>query len=96
MKNLLKKNVLIIFSILLFSSCGDISKNVEDKINELNTKAEKLDSIVNRELNKVNSLDSIINIEGDKVKRLDSLINKSSSKIDSITNEKINLFKKNN
>lgn len=93
MKNLLKKSVLIIASIGLFMSCGDMSLKVEEKINELNIKAEKLDSIVNKEMNKVVALDSLINREGDKVKKLDSIINKSSLKIDSIANEKINLLK---
>ena len=74
-------------------SCGDISKQAEEKINELNAKTEKLDSLVNKELKKVNSLDSIINKEGAKIKKLDSLVTKSTSKIDSIANSKLNLLK---
>jgi hypothetical protein len=34
---------------------------------------------------------SIINLESDKVKVLDSLINKSSSRLDSVAKEKLNL-----
>jgi len=94
MTNLFKTAVLIIFQLGLYSSCGDMSKKVEDKINELSSKTEKLDSIVNKELDKVMALDSLINMEGDKVKQLDSLINKSSSKIDSIANEKMNSLKR--
>ena len=93
MKNLLKRSFPIIVSIGLFISCGDMSKKVEEKINELSNKTEKLDSLVNKEINKVLAHDSLINKEGDKVKKLDSLINKSSSKIDSIANEKMNLLK---
>jgi hypothetical protein len=85
--------VLITFTGVLIS-CGDISKQAEEKINQLNAKTEKLDSLVNKELKKVNSLDSIINKEGARVKKLDSLITKSTSKIDSIANSKMNLLKK--
>ena len=94
MKNAIKISAVIIVSVGLFSSCSDISKKVEDKINELNNKTEKLDSLVNSEFDKVISLDSLINKESDKVKKLDSLINKSSSKIDSIANDKVNSLKK--
>lgn len=94
MKNLLKISALIIMSTTLFSSCADMTKKVEDKINALTEKAEMLDSIVNQELDKVLALDSILNLEGDKVKQLDSLINNSTIKIDSIANEKINNLKK--
>jgi len=94
MKNLLRKGVPVIVSIGLLASCGDMSKKVEEKINELSNKTDELDSLVNKELDKVIALDSLINMEGEKVKKLDSLINKSSSKIDSIANEKINSLKK--
>lgn len=93
MKNLSKRSALIVLSIGLFISCGDISKKAEEKINELSTKTDQLDSLVNKELKKVNSLDSLITKEGAKVKKLDSLINKSTSKIDSIANSKIKLLK---
>lgn len=91
MKNF--KNVVSFFFLALFVSCADMTKEVEDSINKLNAKTEKLDSIVNQELKKVNKLDSIIIKEGEKVKKLDSLIDKSSLKIDSIAKSKINLLK---
>ena len=75
-------------------SCGDISKQAEEKINQLNAKTAKLDSLVNKELKKVNALDSIINKEGAKVKKLDSIITKSTSKMDSIAKSKMDLLKK--
>ncbi len=90
----MKYSVLVIVVLLVASSCGDISQKVEDKLHLLNSKAEKLDSIVNKELDKVISLDSLIEKEGDKVKRLDSLIDKSTAKLDSITNAKKNTFEK--
>ena len=94
MIKLFKESVVLLFIIGLFTSCGDVTQKVEDKINELNNKTEQLDSIVNKELNKVKSLDSIISKEGEKVKKLDSLIIKSTSKIDSIAKDKLNLLNK--
>jgi hypothetical protein len=58
------------------------------------TKKEEKKSRENKEVDKVLTLDSIINVESDKVKKLDSLINKNSSKLDSIKNEKIELYEK--
>jgi|LakMenEpi03Aug12_release.lakeMendotaPanAssembly.Ray.scaffolds.fasta_scaffold3359222_1 hypothetical protein len=96
MKKQKYSNFILITLTGVLVSCGDISKQAEEKINQLNDKTEKLDSLVNKELQKVNSLDSIINKEGAKVKKLDSLITKSTSKIDSIANSKMNLLKKMN
>jgi hypothetical protein len=81
------------FAIILLSlaliSCENLDKKLEDKLNLINDKALKLDSLVNQELDKVESLDSIINQESEKVKVLDSLINNSSSRVDSLVNGKI-------
>jgi hypothetical protein len=82
------KNYILLVVLVATVSCGDLNQQVEDKLNLLNNKADKLDSIVNKELDKVNSLDSLIEKEGSKVKRLDSLIDKSTSKLDSIANAK--------
>jgi len=84
----------LILMVGLLTSCGDMSKTVEEKLNELNNKAQHLDSLVNKEIDKVLVLDSLINMEGKKVKELDSIVRKSSSKIDSIANEKIKTLKK--
>jgi hypothetical protein len=74
---------------VLFISCGEMNKKVEDKLKDLTNKANSLDTLINKEIDKVLALDSIINLESNKVKGLDSLINKSSSKLDSIVKEKI-------
>ncbi len=88
-------NTLLLISVAgLLISCGDVSNRIEEKLNELNNKAEQLDSLVNKEVDKVLALDSLINMESKKVKELDSLVRKSSSKIDSIADEKIKTFKK--
>ncbi len=84
----MKIYILFLVFIVATTSCGDLEQKVEDKLNQLNYKAVKLDSIVNKELDKVHSLDSLIEKEGSKVKRLDSLIDKSTSKLDSIANAK--------
>jgi len=89
------KVILPLVIMVLFISCSDMSKKVEDRLNDLTNKAESLDSLVNKEIDKVLALDSIINLEGNKVKVLDSLINKSSSRIDSIAKEKIKSLRQN-
>lgn len=94
MKILIKGILPIIIGIGLLTSCGDMTKKLDDKLNELSTKAEQLDSLVNREVDRVLTLDTLINFENDKVKRLDSLINKTSSRIDSLASGEIELLRK--
>jgi len=89
------KTILPIFTLLfVLTSCGDLEKKIEEKLNIITDKALRLDSLVNKELDKVNSLDSIINLETEKVKVLDSLVNKSSSRMDSLVNGKIDKINK--
>jgi len=93
----MRKQIRIIIPLLtmvFFVSCNEVSKKVEEQLNDLTNKALSLDSLVNKEMDKVLELDSIINLEGSKVKKLDSLINNSSSLIDSIAKEKIRSLKK--
>jgi len=85
MKNLPQIYLFILSSMLLLTSCGNLSNEVEKKLDELKNKTESLDSLINNEVDKVLSLDSIINTESEKVKKLDTLINKTSSQLDSIT-----------
>lgn len=90
MKSIKKPGLLfIIIALGFFSSCNDMSKRVEDKINELENKAVELDSMVNKEMDKVMELDTLIDLEKFKVKKLDSLIEKNASKIDSIASDKM-------
>lgn len=77
---------------LTVASCNNLSNEVENKLNELKTKTESLDSVVNREVNKVLMLDSLITTESEKIKKLDSLINKNSSKFDSALQKKTKIF----
>ncbi|MGO3183255.1 MAG: hypothetical protein ACTIJ9_10515 [Aequorivita sp.] len=94
MKKHIIKSLLFIVTVALFASCnGDLSKKLEDKLLELDSKTESLDSIVNKEMNRVRNLDSIINFESDKIKKLDSVITESASKIDSMAGGKIELLK---
>ncbi len=87
------KLIIPLLMLVFLISCNEVSKNVEDRLNDLTKKAESLDSLVNKEIDKVMVLDSIINMEGNKVKVLDSLINKSTSRLDSIAKEKIRSLK---
>lgn len=94
MKKQITKSLLCIATIGLLGSCNnEVSKKLEDKLNELDSKTEQLDSIVNREVNRVRNLDSLIDFESDKIKQLDSIITKSSSRIDSVAGKKIELLK---
>ena len=88
------KVITIIFLCFFFLSCDHLNNEVENKLKELKTKTESLDSVINKEVDKVMALDSIINIESEKVKQLDSVINQNTSKIDSVVNEKIKVFNK--
>lgn len=94
MRNLYKSSLPLIMAVGLLTSCGDVSKKVEEKLDNLNNKAEQLDSLVNKEINKVMALDTLINIESDKIKKLDSLINKSNSQLDSISKKGTKLLEK--
>lgn len=94
MKNLLKYISIPILILSFLAAWSSIIEKVEKKINELQDKAESLDSLINNEVDIVLTLDSLINKESDKVKKLDSLIDKISSKLDSISNDKIKLFEK--
>jgi|GEM_PF-2523119 len=71
-------------SILIFTSCENITGKVETQLNQLTDKTNQLDSIINTEMDKVMKLDSVINLEDLKIKKLDSLVNDASSKLDSI------------
>jgi hypothetical protein len=94
MKKIFQNYFLLILTLGLLTSCGDLSREVDKNLNELKNKAESLDSLVNKEADKVFILDSIINRESEKVKKLDSLIERSASKLDSIVNDKMNQLKK--
>jgi copper homeostasis protein CutC len=83
-----------VFFLLVLWSCGDLTKEAERRLEQLQSKTESLDSMINQEVNKVMTLDSLVNVESEKVKKLDSLINDSSSKLDSLSNGKIQLLKK--
>jgi len=85
MKNSFKNFSLTLLCAFVFSACNDLSNEVEQRLDQLNSKAQSLDSLINKEVDKVLALDSLIIRESDKVKELDSLITRSSSKIDSIS-----------
>jgi hypothetical protein len=79
---------------ILMSSCTDIGKQVEEKINRINEKADQLDSLIRHETTKVLALDSLINLESDKIKQIDSLVNRSAIQFDSVKQQKIEHFKR--
>ena len=84
MKNLIKFILPLFLMILLFTSCSEASRRVNEKLDEITNKAAQLDSIVNSELDKVMIPDSLINQEDIRLKKLDSMVNTTSSKVDTI------------
>jgi len=80
MKNLLNKFSVLIIAVFMLTACGELSKNVEKKLDELQEKTESIDSLIREEV--------------DKVLPIDSLIDASSTKLDSIAKEKDKLFEK--
>lgn len=84
MKYLPNQHVLLLAGLLSFAACGNLSQEVENRLNDLQNKTESLDSLINTEVDKVLALDSLILEETEKVKKLDTLINNSASQIDSM------------
>ncbi len=56
-------------SILIFTSCENITSKVENQLGQLNERTNQLDSVINKEMDKVMKLDSIINLEDLKIKK---------------------------
>lgn len=90
MKKVLKTILFVVFLSATFTSCGDVSRKVDENIEKLIKKTESLDSLLNQEVDKILIIDSLIDKERLKVIKLDSLIQKSSSKLDSVVNRVIN------
>jgi len=90
MTKFLRVPIVVIFTAVIFISCGELSKKVEKKLDELQKKTESLDSLITKEVDKVLALDSLINRESESVKKLDSLLTNSKSRIDSLMNNVIN------
>jgi hypothetical protein len=79
---------LTVMALFFLASCAGFSEEAERRLNELKDKTNSLDSLLNKEFDKILTLDSIIDEESKKVRELDSLILESTSKFDSIRNEK--------
>lgn len=88
------KNIFTLFSLIMLASCGNLSSEAENKLNELKAKTDALDSLITKEVNKVVQLDSLIEKESEKVKQLDTLLNKSTSRLDSIAKKGSNFLEK--
>ena len=69
---------------LMFTSCSEASRKMNEKLDEITTKASQLDSMVNSEVDKVFKLDSLLIQEDARLKKLDSLVNTTSAKVDTI------------
>lgn len=84
---LLSKKILVVaLAAGFFASCGDVSRKVNEKIEELTQKSESLDSLVNNEINEILPIDSLMKTEQEKFTQIDSLVQKPIKKLDSIVN----------
>ncbi len=86
------KNMLFIIAIGFLTSCSDISTKLENQLIELDTKTERLDSLINSKIDEVIELDTLISSENFRIKKLDSLMERNTLKIDSVAKEKIQLL----
>lgn len=94
MKLTIIKGLLCLLIAGLSSSCEfDMAHKLNNKINELEIITEHLDSMVKSEMNNTKNFDSLIDLESDKLKKLDSVIRNSASKIDSMSEGKIERLK---
>lgn len=84
MKNLTKLTLAFSLTMLMFTSCSEASRKMNEKLDEITTKASQLDSMVNSEVDKVLKLDSLLIQEDARLKKLDSLVNTTSAKVDTI------------
>ena len=88
--------ILILMATTVFTGCQDMNSRVEDQLDNINKRAEELDSAVNRGLDKVEDLDSTISAKTDKIRDLDSIVRKTGTRIDSIvtkSTEKVNFIR---
>jgi len=65
------RSLLLILALGFFESCSHMGKKLEEKLNEMDSKAEGLDSMLNREVGRVRDLDSLIDFENVQIKKLD-------------------------
>ncbi|KPQ15222.1 MAG: hypothetical protein HLUCCX10_09535 [Algoriphagus marincola HL-49] len=80
---------LLVIGLFCMTSCEDLEKKVEQKVNSINEKVLKLDSLVNKEFEKVDALDSLIEKEKGKLQKLDSLVNSTTNQVDSLVQNKV-------
>lgn len=86
------KGILVMGLVFLCLACTSLQDQANEKLKILNQKADKLDSLVNREIEKVEKLDSMLEKELNKVQSLDSLLFKNP-KIDSLMNKAKSIYK---
>ena len=81
--------------VVLFSGSCEYGRQAEEKLNEINSKADELDALVKDEFKKVRELDSILPEFGEldsllpetskRLKKADSIIDDASNTLDSMS-----------
>jgi len=69
-----KKVLLVALAVGFFSSCGDVGKKINEKIEDLTKKTESVDSLINNAIDEALPIDSLIKTEQEKIFQIDSLI----------------------
>lgn len=69
---------------MVFTGCEEMNSRVDEQLNNINQRAEELDSAVSKGLDRVESLDSTITAKSQKIRNLDSITRKTTSRIDSL------------
>ncbi|WP_029033218.1 hypothetical protein [Salinimicrobium terrae] len=86
-----KQNLKIFFLLLgmsvILTGCQEMSSKMDEQLDNINKRAEELDSAVNRGLDKVENLDSTITAKSKRIKNLDSIVRKTTTRIDSLVNK---------
>lgn len=80
--------VLLLVASLFFTGCKEMDSRVNEQLDNINKRAEELDSAVNRGLDKVENLDSTITAKSKRIKNLDSIVRKTGNRIDSLVNDR--------
>lgn len=70
--------------VVLSSVSCEYGRQAEEKLNEINSRADELDALVDEELEKVKELDSLLPETNKRLKKADSIIDDASKTLDSL------------
>lgn len=71
-------------ALLFTTSCNQINQKIDNELNQIQSKADSIDSLVNKKVDQVKQIDSMIQKGTNQVKKIDTLVQKSQSQLDSL------------